>query len=160
MTLKKVLTSESKKLRKVSVELTEEEIKAPKTKVLVSDLIETMEVENGIGIAAPQVGILKRVIIIDLGKGAKSYINPKIVSRSKTEIQNEEGCLSVPGVFGMVKRNSAVTVEFIKPNGKSKKVKVKGLEAIVFQHEIDHLDGILFTDKVVRYTKPESEPKF
>ncbi len=159
MTSKKVLTSENKTLREVSVELTEEEIKSPETKALVSDLIETMNIENGIGIAAPQVGILKRLIIIDMGKGAKSYINPKILSRSDKESENEEGCLSVPGIFGMVNRSNAVTVEFIKPNGKPKKIKVKGLEAIVFQHEIDHLDGVLFIDKVTDYTTPEKEPK-
>ena len=154
MVTKKVLTSENKDLRLVSKEIQEDKINTPGIQVLISDLTETMKLENGIGIAAPQVGIQKRVIIIDIGKGAKPYINPTIVSKSKKIIESEEGCLSVPGVFGMVDRSYTVTVEFKKDNGKPKKIKVKGLEAIVFQHEIDHLDGILFIDKVTRYTKP------
>ncbi len=159
MTTQKVLTSGNKKLRVVSKELTEAEIKSPETQVLINDLTETMFLENGIGIAAPQIGVHKRVIIINMGKGAASYINPKITSKSKTLVESEEGCLSVPGVFGIVERSKAVTVEFIKNNGKSKKMKVKGLEAIVFQHEIDHLDGILFIDKAIRLNTPLLEQK-
>lgn len=154
MTTKKILTSENKDLRLVSKEIHEDKINTPEIQVLIDDLKETMKLENGIGIAATQIGVQKRVIIIDIGKGAKSYINPSIVSKSKKIIESEEGCLSVPGVFGLVARSYTVTVEFKKDNGKSKKIKVKGLEAIVFQHEIDHLDGILFIDKVTRYTKP------
>jgi peptide deformylase len=116
-----------------------------------------MVVENGIGIAAPQIGVHKRLIIVDIGNNQpQAFFNPIITSKSFTKTESEEGCLSVPGVFGIVKRHRAVTVKAQNISGVTQTFRVDGLSAIVFQHEIDHLDGILFIDKVLRYT---SHPK-
>lgn len=153
MTAKTVLTSPNGELRVISKEMTKEEILAPETKNLVKDLIQTMKVENGIGIAAPQVGVHKRLIIVDLGENQPhAFFNPRITSKSFSKIDSEEGCLSVPGVFGIVKRHKAVTVTAENMNGVTQTFRAEGLPAIVFQHETDHLDGILFIDKVTRYT--------
>jgi peptide deformylase len=157
MTSRTVLTSPNAELRIVSAEFPKEEIASKEAQILVRDLIETMRVENGIGIAAPQVGIHKRVIIVDVGeKQPQAFFNPKILSKSFTKTESEEGCLSVPGVFGIVKRHRGVTVTAQNIHGVSQTFRAEGLMAIVFQHEIDHLDGILFIDKVTRYT---SHPK-
>ncbi len=148
-----VLTSPNAELRIVSTDFSPEEITQPETKTLVKDLIETMRVEIGIGIAAPQIGVHKRLIIVDVGNNQpQAFFNPKITSKSFTKVDSEEGCLSVPGTFGMVKRHRSVTVTALTPQGASQTFRADGLMAIVFQHEIDHLDGVLFIDKVTKYT--------
>jgi len=153
MTKRLVLTSPNAELRKVSKEIPLAEMTSPETKTLIQDLAETMKLENGIGIAAPQVNVHKRIIIVDVGQNQpKAFFNPKIVSRSFLKVDGEAGCLSVPGVFGIVKRNRAVTVEAYDQNGQPIRFRAEGLMSVVFQHEIDHLDGILFIDKVIRYT--------
>jgi len=149
-----VLKNPNHGLREKSEPLTKQEVVSDETKKLITDLIETMKVEDGVGIAAPQVGVHKRVIIVDNGEGVKAFINPKIISRSIRKTDSEEGCLSVPGIFGIVKRNKKVKVKAIDENGEPVRVSASGLTATVFQHEIDHLDGILFIDKVERYTTP------
>jgi len=153
MTHKTVLTSPNKELRIISTEMTTAEFSDPKTIQLAKDLIETMRLENGIGIAAPQVGIHKRFIIVNIGEDdPRAFLNPKILSKSFLKIESEEGCLSVPGVFGMVKRHRSITVSAQDLKGETMTFRADGLMAIVFQHEIDHLDGVLFIDKVIRYT--------
>lgn len=153
MTSRIVLTSPNAELRVVSTEFPTDEISLKETQTLVRDLIETMRVENGIGIAAPQIGVHKRLIIVDVGENQpQAFFNPKILSKSFTKTESEEGCLSVPGVFGIVKRYRAVTVSAQNMHGVSQTFRAEGLMAIVFQHEIDHLDGVLFIDKVTRYT--------
>ena len=153
MSPRTVLTSPNAELRVISTPITQEEIESKEIQKLVYDLVETMEVENGIGIAAPQVGIHKRLIIVDIGNNQpQAFFNPVIKSKSFSKIESEEGCLSVPGVFGMVKRHKAVTVTAQNLDGDTQTFRAEGLMAIVFQHEIDHLDGILFIDKVLRYT--------
>lgn len=153
MTSRHVLTSPNAELRIVSRAMTSEEITSPETQSLVRDLIETMKVENGIGIAAPQIGIHKRLIIVDIGNNQPvAFFNPVLSSKSFIKTESEEGCLSVPGVFGMVRRHKAVTVTAQNSQGVSQTFRAEGLTAIVFQHEIDHLDGVLFIDKVLRYT--------
>ncbi|MEK7452051.1 MAG: peptide deformylase [Patescibacteria group bacterium] len=153
MTQKAVLTSPNMQLRVVSKEFTSEDFSHPDTIQLAQDLIETMKLENGIGIAAPQVGIHKRMIIVTIAENdSRTYINPKIISSSFLTIESEEGCLSVPGVFGIVKRHRAVTVTAQDLNGNPLRFRAVGLTAIVFQHEIDHLNGVLFIDKVIRFT--------
>jgi peptide deformylase len=107
---------------------------------------------DGIGVAAPQIGVLKRIIIVKTANGAEAFINPKIISSSIRRVESEEGCLSVPGVYGIVKRHASVKVKAYDKDGKKIKFKTGGLQSIIFQHEIDHLDGILFIDKVIRYT--------
>lgn len=153
MTSRTVLTSPNAELRVVSKIITPKERASKEMYTLVQDLVETMDVENGIGIAAPQIGIHKRLIIVDIGNNQpQAFFNPKITSRSFTKTESEEGCLSVPGVFGIVKRHRAVTVTAENLEGVTQTFRAEGLMAIVFQHEIDHLDGILFIDKVLRYT--------
>ena len=121
---------------------------------LGKDMLETMYKNDGIGLAACQVGILKRVIVYDVcyveedgKKEGHILINPKITSRSKTMIEVEEGCLSFPDVYKVVQRHEKVTVEYTDIDGKKKKINAKDIEAVCLQHEIDHLDGIVFLDR-------------
>jgi len=115
-------------------------------KKLGEEMKETMIKNQGIGLAAPQVGRLIRLIVVQIEKGAVAFINPEIVKRSKeTEIM-EEGCLSFPGFSLKIKRAKEIKVEALNEKGEKIRFKIKGLSARVFQHEIDHLDGILFID--------------
>ncbi len=143
----KVLCNPNPELRILSVPLTDEEILAPHTQKLIDDLIETMKVEDGVGIAAPQVGAHLRLIIAETPRGNEAFINPVITSRSVRLVNSVEGCLSVPGMSGTVKRNSSVKVTAKNRLGEVVEVKANGLLAIIFQHEIDHLDGVLFIDR-------------
>ncbi len=126
-----------------------------KIKELGQDMLDTMYKNDGIGLAACQVGMLKRIIVYDIKyieEGAKKeghiLINPKITSRSKSMIEVEEGCLSFPDIYENVLRHEKVTVEYTDIDGKKKKINAKEIEAVVIQHEIDHLDGIVFLDRV------------
>jgi len=122
----------------------------PEIRKLGEDMIETMtrNEPEGIGLAAPQVGVSKRVIVVQTEKEPVILVNPKITKRSKeTEIM-EEGCLSFPGLWLKIKRAKSAEVEALDKNGKEIKIKAEGLSARVLQHEIDHLDGILFIDRV------------
>nr|MCR5560139.1 peptide deformylase [Schwartzia sp. (in: firmicutes)] len=116
-----------------------------KLKALLNDMAETMYKSNGIGLAAPQIGKPIRVVVIDIGEGLIELINPIITSREGTVVDSE-GCLSVPNIFGDVERAEKVTVEYTNRFGKRKKIKAEGLLARCVQHELDHLDGILFID--------------
>ena len=117
-------------------------------KKLSWDMIETMEAAPGSGLAGPQVGKLKKIIVAQTEKEPLILINPKILKKSKeTEIM-EEGCLSFPGLWLRIKRAKSVEVEALDINGKKTKIKAEGLPARVIQHEIDHLSGILFIDRV------------
>lgn len=117
-----------------------------KIRELVLDMLDTMYKNDGVGLAAPQVGILKRVIVYDIGDGPKVMINPVITKSSGTQT-GEEGCLSSPNVFGMVDRPATLHVKAYDLEGQEVTVKAKELEAIVICHETDHLDGVLFLDK-------------
>lgn len=128
-----------------------------KIRELVLDMLDTMYKFDGVGLAAPQVGILKRIITIDIGEGPKVLINP-IIKKSTGIQTGEEGCLSFPNVFGNVDRPASVIVEAFDIDGNKIKIKAKDLEAVVLSHEIDHLDGILFIDKAYdMYTLTEEE---
>ena len=122
------------------------------TKKLIVDIAQTIEKnQQGIGLAAPQVGVLKRIIVIrgDFeGPGILGLINPKIIKKSKETGIGEEGCLSFPGVFLKIKRFKEVEVEGLALNGEKITINATGILARVFQHEIDHLDGILFIDRI------------
>ncbi|MDD6214521.1 MAG: peptide deformylase [Firmicutes bacterium] len=118
--------------------------------ILLDDMYETMQKNNGAGLAAPQVGILKRAVVIDVGDGLIELINPKIIKEEGSQI-GSEGCLSVPGVWGEVERPESVTVEALDRNGKKFEMSGTGLLARAFCHEIDHLDGKLFLDKVIKF---------
>jgi len=122
-----------------------------KVLTLLEDMAETMYHANGAGLAAPQVGILKRLVVIDVGTGLIKLINPVII-KSFGEQQESEGCLSIPGTFGTVKRPQKVIVRALNENGQTVELEGTELLACAFCHEIDHLDGVLFIDKVL----PES----
>ncbi|MFZ5966314.1 MAG: peptide deformylase [Bacillota bacterium] len=114
---------------------------------LIDDMIETMYDADGVGLAAPQVGVLKRVIVIDVGEGIIVLMNPQILEASGEQIESE-GCLSVPGITGKVKRPKLVKVQGLDRQGREIEIIGKDLLAVALCHEIDHLDGILFTDKL------------
>ncbi|QNK39924.1 peptide deformylase [Caproicibacter fermentans] len=119
-----------------------------RTRTLLEDMAETMYHSNGAGLAAPQVGVLRRAIVIDDGNGLIKLINPVIV-KALGEQQEIEGCLSVPGIYGKVKRPEKVIVKALDENGRSYDLEGSGLLARALCHEIDHLDGILFIDKMI-----------
>tara|TARA_R100001509_G_scaffold151054_1_gene110294 strand:- start:552 stop:986 length:435 start_codon:yes stop_codon:yes gene_type:complete len=114
---------------------------------LVKDMFDTMIMENGIGLAAPQVGVNLRIIVVKLKEGKiQPMINPSITWYSEGRVSLEEGCLSIPGHYTDILRPGKINVKFMDLSGKYRKWKLKGLEARVVQHEIDHLDGVLMTD--------------
>jgi peptide deformylase len=128
----------------------EVEVINDKTQILLQDMADTLYKADGVGLAAPQVGVLKRVVVIDVGEGLIELVNPVFRSQSGQQV-TVEGCLSIPGIWGELNRPSHVVVEAL--NGKGEKITVEGegLLATALCHEIDHLDGILFKDKVVRF---------
>ena len=126
--------------------------------MLLDDMAETMYAAEGVGLAAPQVGVLRRAITIDVGDetGLIQLINPEIIA-SEGEQEEAEGCLSVPGRRGYVKRPQRVVVRGINRAGKPVEIRAEGLLAVAFCHEIDHLDGVLFIDKMTREVDEEDE---
>ena len=127
-----------------------------KLKDLLDNMAETMYEANGIGIAAPQVGEAVRMVVIDIGDGLIELVNPKITFREGSETDSE-GCLSVPGIFGEVECASKVKVEFLDRRGKRKHITAKGLLARCIQHELDHLEGVLFIDVATSLRKEEEQ---
>ncbi len=111
-------------------------------------MAETMDANEGVGLAAPQVGIPKQIIIVKDAKKNLCFVNPCIVKKSKKQYRDEEGCLSLPGIFLKVKRAEKLEVIAQTPQGKNVKIIAKGLGARIFQHEIDHLHGKLIVDRV------------
>ncbi|MEW8955295.1 peptide deformylase [Clostridium sp.] len=118
-------------------------------RTLVKDMIETMYEADGVGLAAPQVGILKRVVVIDVGEGPVALINPEIIHSEGSYI-DIEGCLSVPGEQGEVERPLKLTVKALNENGEEVIYHAEELFARAVCHELDHLDGVLFVDKVIK----------
>lgn len=121
-----------------------------KLEILLDDMYDTMQKNDGVGLAAPQVGILKRCVVIDVGEGKIELVNPKITHQEGSQT-GQEGCLSVPGVWGEVERPQKVTVEAYDRYGKKFEMTGEELLARAFCHEIEHLDGKLFLDKVIRF---------
>lgn len=119
-----------------------------RTLQLLDDMAETMYKNDGVGLAGPQVGILKRVIVVDIGEGLLKLINPEIIEQEGEE-QAPEGCLSIPRISAKVKRPYKVKVKALDENGKNVEIEAVGFLARAFCHEIDHLNGILFIDKAV-----------
>jgi peptide deformylase len=128
-------------------------------KRIIADMTETMWHQVGIGLAAPQVGLPHRILVMDDGSGgAQALINPVIESRSGT-IREEEGCLSLPGVFGVVERTKTITVRAMDADGKPVSLEATGLKARIVQHELDHLDGVLFIDRLPPVTRDRIKKK-
>lgn len=121
---------------------------------LIEDMKDTMYHAEGVGLAAPQIGILKRIVVIDVGSGPIVLINPEIVNIQGSQI-DLEGCLSIPGVQGKVERPEKVTVKALNENGEMFELEGEGLLARAFCHEIDHLNGTLFIDKVIEESEEE-----
>ncbi len=118
------------------------------------EMIEAMQEKNGIGLAAPQVGETKRVIVVyPIQERSQVFINPQIIKKTKEAEIMEEGCLSFPGLFLKIKRAKEVEIEALNEKGEKVQIKAEGLPARVFQHEIDHLDGILFIDRISFWQK-------
>ena len=151
MAIRKIRKNEDEVLRKKSKEIGNIN---DKIKTLVKDMVETMYEYDGVGLAAPQVGMLKRVVVIDVNdeKGLLELINPEIVHTEGEQCETE-GCLSVPGVWEQVKRPAKVVAKALNLKGEEITIEGTGLLAVALCHEIDHLDGILFIDKAVKLKK-------
>lgn len=121
-----------------------------KIRTHLADMLDTMYEQNGIGLAGPQVGLLRRLVVIDVGEGPLQLVNPEILSRSKEECLDVEGCLSIPGFNGTVSRPLRVRARYLDENGECREMEAEGLLARCLCHEIDHLDGVLFRDRVDR----------
>lgn len=129
---------------------------------LIKEMVATCKKANGIGLAAPQIGKSLRLCIIDLehmGLAPFALVNPIIKKKSWKKVDMEEGCLSIPGVYGIVKRPKKITVKAMNLNGENVSFEADGLLARVIQHEVDHLDGILFTTKIIKKTSGKPDEK-
>ena len=151
MAIRKILTSEDSVLHKKcrTVEKIDDRIL-----MLLDDMTETLYDSGGVGLAAPQVGVLRRVVVIDVGEGLLELINPEIVKSSGTQTDGE-GCLSYPGKYGMVTRPNKVTVRALNRDGETFEVSGEGLLARAFCHELDHLDGRMFMELVSEWLEEE-----
>lgn len=144
MALREVRHVPDSVLRKVAKPVTE---MTPRLKTLIKDMYNTMDYEDGIGLAAPQVGILKRIFTVGIGDIRLAFVNPEVLE-SEGEYLDVEGCLSIPGENGVVKRPTYVKVKAMNEEGKNFIIEAKYLLARCILHELDHLNGVLFTDKL------------
>ena len=151
MGIRKILTDKEPALHKVCRPV---EVFDRKLHKLLDDMIETLEEANGVGLAAPQVGILRRVVIVDTGEEILELINPTMVETSGEQI-GAEGCLSVPGKYGLVKRPMFAKVRAQDRNGQWFEAEAEELIARCFCHELDHLDGIVYTQVMERFLTEE-----
>ena len=148
MSVKTILLEPNKLLRQVSKVV---EKVGDAERMLMDDMLDTMYDAPGIGLAAIQIGVPKRIIVMDIGRGdnkkePRYFINPVIKKKNEEKVRYEEGCLSVPDQFAEIERPNACEVEYFDYDGKKKLLKADGLLATCIQHEMDHLDGILFID--------------
>ncbi|OGO74647.1 MAG: peptide deformylase, partial [Chloroflexi bacterium RIFOXYC12_FULL_59_14] len=141
-----------------------------KLQTVIDDMIETMREAPGVGLAAPQVGISNRLIVVEYYQNAEAeeleddtlkkvwvMLNPEIVKASEEKVMGVEGCLSVPNLVGEVERHAAIQVKGLNRRGQPMRVKAQGWLARIFQHEVDHLNGVVFTDRATRVWLPETE---
>lgn len=131
-----ILRRKSRKIDDINERITE----------LLDDMLETMYDANGVGLAAPQIGVLRRAVVIDIGEGPIKIINPEIIS-TEGSIEGQEGCLSVPGFSGTVERPESVLLKYTDENNEEETLEAQGYLARAIFHEYDHLEGILYTDK-------------
>ena len=155
MAVKPILTEPNKILRQVSIPV---EAVGKEEQNLMDDMLESMYAANGIGLAAVQIGIPKRIIVMDLSKDSKKkepryFVNPIIKNKNSQKATYEEGCLSVPNQFAEIDRPSECEVEYLDYNGEKKILHAEGLLATCIQHEMDHLEGILFIDYLSKLKK-------
>lgn len=154
MSRKKIFTIGASELRQTANPITKFDARLG---MILGDMADTMYQANGIGLAAPQVGIQRRLVVVDVGEGLIEFVNPEIVE-SEGECGMTEGCLSVPGRQGYVIRPEKVTVKAQDKKGKHFTLKADGLLARCVQHEVDHLNGVLYVDKMEHEVFPEDEP--
>ena len=155
MTVKKILTEPNKLLRQISKpvqKVSDEE------RVLMNDMLDTMYAAPGIGLAAIQIGVPKRIVVMDISRDENKkepmyFVNPIIKKKNKEKAKYEEGCLSVPDQFAEIERPNTCEVEYLDYNGTKQILKAEGLLATCIQHEIDHLEGILFIDYLSKLKK-------
>ena len=155
MAIKTIITEPNKILRQVSTSIVSVGIEEQK---LMNDMLETMYQANGIGLAAIQIGVPKRIIVLDISKNEENknpmyFVNPIIKNKNQENSTYEEGCLSVPNYFAEVDRPKNCEVEYLDYNGNKKILKADGLLATCIQHEMDHLEGILFIDHLSKLKK-------
>ena len=155
MALRQILTEPNKILREKSltVKIVDEDLQK-----LMDDMLETMYAAPGIGLAAIQVGVPKRIIVLDIApkdkpKNPMYFINPEIITKSENSSTYEEGCLSVPGQFAEISRPDKCHIKYLDYYGQPKEIKAEGMLATCIQHEIDHLEGILFIDYLSKLKK-------
>lgn len=166
MTLRRIVTLPDPVLKRKAHTVTKFD---KNLQTLLDDMVETMRDAPGVGLAAPQIGLSERIIVIEYyereedeemeetPKKVWALINPEITKVSEEKLMGVEGCLSIPGLLGEVERHAEVHVKGLNRHGKPMKVKAKGWLARIFQHEIDHLNGILFTERATRIWKPQQE---
>jgi peptide deformylase len=155
MSVKKILTEPNKLLRQVSKSVDKV---GDEERMLMDDMLDTMYDAPGIGLAAIQIGVPKRIIVMDISrdgekKEPRSFVKPVIKNRNKEKAKHEEGCLSVPDQFAEIERPNTCEVEYLDYNGKKQSLKANGLLATCIQHEMDHLEGILFIDYLSKLKK-------
>src|SRR5579864_2179006 len=162
MALREILVVPDPLLKKVSarVDVVDDELRA-----LMDDMLETMYAAPGIGLAAIQVGVAKRVIVIDLARGAdeprapRYFVNPEILWRSEETVPYEEGCLSVPDIYDEVERPAKVRIRYLNYHGETIEEDAEGVYAVCIQHEMDHLNGVLFIDHLSRLKRDRAVSK-
>jgi len=166
MTLRKIVTLPDPVLRRKAHAVTKFD---KDLSTLIDDMVETMREAPGVGLAAPQIGLSDRLIVVeyyereedeedeDAPKKVWAVVNPEIVKKSEETLMGVEGCLSIPGLLGQVERHAEVQVKGLNRHGKPMKIKAKGWLARIFQHEIDHLNGVLFPDLATRVWQPQQE---
>ncbi len=159
MALREIVTVPAPVLRKKARKVTDF---GPELQTLIDDMVETMRQAPGVGLAAPQIDVPLRLIVVEFGaeddddapQKLYALVNPEIVRASEAQVVGTEGCLSIPGFVGEVERMEEVTVRGQNRLGKPVRIKASGWLARIFQHEIDHLDGVLFTDRATSVWRP------
>src|SRR4029453_16564533 len=166
MTLRKIVTLPEPVLRRKAHAINKFD---KNLQVLIDDMAETMREAPGVGLAAPQIGLSERLIVVEYyereedeevenaPKKVWAIANPEIIKASEEKLMGVEGCLSIPNLVGEVERHAAIQVKGLNRHGKPTKIKAEGWLARIFQHEIDHLNGVLFTDRATRVWKPQDE---
>jgi len=166
MTIREIALVPEPVLRRKARKLTDF---GPETQKLIDDMIETMREAPGVGLAAQQIAESLQLVVVEFAEDEENedakpklfvVANPEIVKRSEEMVTGIEGCLSIPGLVGDVERNEAVEIKALNRHGKPIKIKASGWLARIFQHEIDHLDGVLYTDRATRVWQPKEEEEF
>lgn len=153
MALREIRLEDDPILRKKSKEITDI---TKRIEVLLEDMVDTMNEADGVGLAAPQIGVLRRAIVVDVGEGPLKMINPEILE-IEGEVTDVEGCLSIPGRSGTVSRPEWVKIKYLDMEGKENILEGDGLLARAICHEIDHLEGILYIDKIIDEVELEED---